>query len=1179
MASKLQNIEELSKSTIQEITRNPELWIDFLNTAALNYKYSFNEQTLIYVQKPEATACADIDTWNKKLHRWIKKGSKGIALLENDGTGNKLKHVFDISDTYDKFGRQVPIWKLNRDNDNEIIEGLENKFGKLELNNTLTNAIISTAFNIVEDNLQDYIKEIDSLKKGSNLENFDIETIEDYFREIVTNSVSYMILKRCDFNPLEYIDNTTFKNIDKFNTIDVISQIGSATSDIAETCLREIYETSKSLEKNDKKIIRTFDKKEKRNYDKDNLNNKNERRDFNERDNISSGGRLFNTRLESGERKESEFGNVRKNETKLFEGTQERSIYSIDEQRNTNRIFDDNRGGSTNEIKSNNQGSSREESSKRTNETTKPNEMGRVNEQLQRDGERNSYKRTNLQLNLFNNNKTEEEQKELIRKAEVLENDTTAFSFTQEMLDTALRNGSGFENGKFRIYKQFKESLSKTENINFLKNEYGIGGASTIGNEFDGIGIWYDTKGIALNKGYKPDSPKILYAWNKVELRLEELIKLDKYLTKEEIIEYDKWLNKDTIDKPIELIEDSKSLEENLLDFETEYDIFDTSIEDEDYKENPRTLDDIKNDLKDTKSIDNYIKYYDEVLKSEDGQKSELTQKLEDLIQGMTNLLEEKKKEEISHSDLNKEQIKINYHIDNNDLGEGTPKEKVRRNIDAIKLLNKLEDENRLATLEEQKILANYIGWGGLSDVFDKNKTNWSDEYNELKEILTEDEYKKARESTLTAFYTPPIVIKSIYKALQNMKLKEANILEPSCGVGNFFGMIPNELENSKLYGVELDNISGRIAKQLYQNANIKIQGFEKSDLPDSFFDVAIGNVPFGDFKVNDRRYDKNKFLIHDYFFAKTIDKVRPGGVIAFITSKGTMDKENPEVRKYIAQRADLLGAIRLPSNTFTKNAGTEVTSDIIFLQKRENMTDIMPDWVYLDRDINNITMNKYFVDNPEMILGRMEMKSTQYGFDSTCKAFEDTKLENLLGYAITNIHAEINDYQVENDLENEDKSIPADPLVKNFSYTIVENDIYFRENSKMYLQDIPLTNKNRIIGMIKIRDQVRELIEYQLKGYSDEDIKQSQSKLNYLYDKFSKDYGLINSRANQTAFSNDSSYFLLCSLEKLDSEGKYIGKADIFSKRTINPNVEIDKVDTSSEALILQCQKKQELI
>ena len=401
-------------------------------------------------------------------------------------------------------------------------------------------------------------------------------------------------------------------------------------------------------------------------------------------------------------------------------------------------------------------------------------------------------------------------------------------------------------------------------------------------------------------------------------------------------------------------------------------------------------------------------------------------------------------------------------------------------------------------------------------------------------------------------------------------------MIEPSCGTGNFLGMLPQELNNSKLYGVEIDSISGKIAQQLYQNADIKVEGYEKANLPDSFFDVAFGNVPFGDFKVNDKRYDKNNFLIHDYFFAKTLDKVRPGGIVAFITSKGTMDKANPEVRKYIAQRADILGAIRLPDNTFTKNAGTKVTSDIIFLQKRENLTDIMPDWVYLDQDENNITMNKYFVDNPDMILGKMEMESTQYGFDSTCKAIEGQSLEDSLNFAITNIHGELQDYAVENEIETEDTSIPAIPSVKNFSYAIIDNRLYFRENSRMLLQeDLPLTTQNRIKGLIELREQVRKVIDFQMEDYSDEEIHIAQAKLNEIYDRFSKEYGLINSRANETAFSNDSSYFLLCSLENIDGEGKFIGKADMFTKRTIKAKKEITEVDTSDEALILSIQEK----
>ena len=855
------------------------------------------------------------------------------------------------------------------------------------------------------------------------------------------------------------------------------------------------------------------------------------------------------------------------------------------------------------------------------------------------------------------------------------------------MIDKTLIEGSNFSHSKYRIYEQFKRSLSAKENIIFLKHEYGIGGSSSAYSGAD-FGQEHDSKGIKLYKGYKDDRVELLINWSNVEQRLKEIIRLDRYFNDEEKIKYQEWLENDyekekwMLDRglkentndfidisSINIEKNYKLSNGNYFHFHTNdegyyYAIYDNRGTEIDgglleYSENAdkKTLDDIRKDLAKftdiTELADTNLEEVSQEFIDNLEQEAELkdiadraeTQIIANAISAVKELSEDPKTQfkigqiiylesdrkyrveainkeldeivlldqtmlETAHYPImrnesylravslyhsnernfekeittNKQEIvelkpkqeKVNYHIDDKLLGEGTPKEKVRRNIEAIKLLHKLEDENRLANLEEQNILSKYVGWGGLPDVFDESKDNWSEEYNELKEILTDEEYKSARASTLTAFYTPPVVINAIYDTLKSMGVEQANILEPSCGTGNFLGMLPQEMQSSKLYGVELDSISGKIAKQLYQKANIKVQGYEKADLPDSFFDIAIGNVPFGDFKVNDKRYDKNNFLIHDYFFAKTLDKVRPGGVIAFITSKGTMDKASPEVRKYLAQRADLLGAIRLPDNTFTKNAGTKVTSDIIFLQKRENLTDIMPDWVYLDRDENNITMNKYFVDNPNMILGKMEMVSTAYGYDSTCKAEEDTNLEEQLNYAITNIHGELQNNSIENEIEQEDTSIPAIPTVKNYSYAIVDDKLYFRENSKMILQDeLPLTAQNRIKGLILLREQVRELIDFQMEDYSDEEIHIAQAKLNELYDRFTKEYGLINSRANETAFSNDSSYFLLCSLEKIDGEGNFVGKADIFSKRTIKAKKKVLQVDTPDEALILSIQDK----
>ena len=513
---------------------------------------------------------------------------------------------------------------------------------------------------------------------------------------------------------------------------------------------------------------------------------------------------------------------------------------------------------------------------------------------------------------------------------------------------------------------------------------------------------------------------------------------------------------------------------------------------------------------------------------------------------------------------------RTNFRITDPELGYGTASEKYAANVAAIRMLKRIEDEGRLATPVEQEILSRYVGWGGLADCFDEKHSK----YQELKALLSEEEYAAARASSLTGFYTSPVIIQAMYQALEQMGFREGNILEPSCGVGNFIGMIPDSMAGSHAYGVELDSITGRIAQQIYQNSSIAVTGFEKVQMPDSFFDVAIGNVPFGDFKVLDKRYDKHHWLIHDYFFGKALDKVRPGGIVAFITSKGTMDKENPSVRKYLAQRADLIGAIRLPNTAFKRNAGTEVTSDILFLQKRDRMTDIEPDWVHLDTDPNGIRMNSYFVQNPDMILGEMVMESTRFGMDSVCRADENADLSELLQGAIQNLHAQITEYQHE-ELEEEDNSIPADPNVRNFSYTIVDGKVYFRENSRMNPVEVSVTAENRIRGMIALRDCVRRLIDYQTEGYPDEDIQKEQTRLNTLYDDYTKKYGLLSSRGNSLAFGEDSSYFLLCSLEVLDEEGNFKRKADMFTKRTIRPHVAVTSVDTASEALAVSIAEK----
>ena len=1214
MPNKMQLITELSNNVTKEITNTPENWLSFLDTASNNYKYSFNEQILIYAQRPDATVCTDIDTWNKRLHRWIKKGSKGIALITNDNGVQGLRHIFDISDTYDKFNRNVYVWQVEDDMQNEIIETLENRFGDLENKDNLADSIINSVTNLVEDNFQDYYSDFTSIVNNSYLEELDELNLELYFKNMMKNSISYMVLKRCGIDPKEYFDVEDFRNIVNFNTTEVISRLGIATSDIAEVELHEIYTTVLDLKKEKNKSHTFVNNKNEEYHEIKESENQIERGNENERtNNIPPRGRLSDTRLSDASTGESTTRYIRKNEGEIYQGEQKGTLHRTNDERNSDTTPSGNREISIEQNGTDNQSIGETKQSGRTNESSRPNDLGGIHEQLQESSTRNSDAGVNLQLNLFTNNRTEEQQKELINDLEAEQ--SSVFTFTQEMIDNALTEGSHFENGKFRIYKQFMQSMSSEENIKFLKYEYGIGGASSI-KGFEDIGIDFNAKGITLNNGYKADSKEILLSWAKVEKRIKELIMTDRYLDIDEVDKYLEWdkneypnqkwmferaLNNNAINTN-EIKEDDKidisNLDKNyrlndgnIFHFHTNeegyyYEIYNKfGIEQDggllEYSDNEEneTLMSIRKRLAEFTDIEELEnenlkeisqEEFDEVLSRQEDIKQ--AQKVNDLFKAREENGKPLNREEYYQ---NKKQEKLNYHIDDDNLGEGTPRQKVLRNIEAIKLLNKLENENRLANNEEQEVLSQYVGWGGLPDVFDETKDNWHEEYMELKSLLTDEEYSNARASTLTAFYTPPIVIKSMYQALSNMGLQDANILEPSCGIGNFFGLLPQEMQNSKLYGVELDSITGRIAKQLYQNADIKVMGYEKTNLPDSFYDVAIGNVPFGDFPVLDKRYDKNKFMIHDYFFAKTLDKVRPGGIIAFITSKGTMDKENPEVRKYIAQRANLIGAIRLPENTFTKNAGTKVTSDIIFLQKRDNMTDIMPDWVYLDKDENNITMNKYFVDNPNMILGNMEMTSTQFGYDSTCKPYDDRTLEQALEQIIPNLNATITDYQVENEYEDTDKSIPADPNVKNFSYTIVDGKIYFRENSKMHPQDIPLTSENRIKGMIRLREQVRELIDLQMEDYSDEEIHVSQAKLNDLYDRFTKEYGLINSRANATAFQNDSSYFLLCSLEKLDGEGNFKGKADIFTKRTIKAYKQVDKVDTSEEALILSLSEK----
>ena len=799
---------------------------------------------------------------------------------------------------------------------------------------------------------------------------------------------------------------------------------------------------------------------------------------------------------------------------------------------------------------------------------------------------------------------------------------------TQDEIDAVLTKGSGYASGKLTIYDFFEREKDSKARINFLKSHYGIGGSMPGIPGADNGDEWHDGKGLALSRGTIGEPyAKVHLKWNKVAERINYLIANDRYLTEDDkknlpiyrakMEELRQARKEEEIARELEMGKPKPSKADAIYDLHlgttvyigtTKYSIdtlekdhvllsqidgplfvdeFERSRFEIMLRENPlndhlitgykepaaesiaeEIVDDLpESTVEESPSIENVQPYI---------QQSESVPEIEpEIIEEFAPQWEQRRTRSTSVPEIIGE--RHNFHITDDNLGHGGAKARFAANIAAIRLLKQLEAENRYATPDEQEVLSRYVGWGGISQAFDENNPQWAAEYAELKELLSPDEYFSAQASVLNAFYTSPTVIKAMYDALSKMGFTNGNILEPSCGVGNFMGLVPDSMSGSKMYGVELDSITGRIAKQLYQRNNIRVQGFEETDYPDSFFDVAIGNVPFGDYKLPDRRYDKNNFLIHDYFFAKALDKVRPGGIVAFVTSKGTMDKQNPAVRKYIAQRADLIGAIRLPNNAFQANAGTGVTSDIIFLQKRDRIVDIEPDWVHLDTDKNGITMNRYFVENPDMILGEMTTESTQYGRqEAVCKPIEGAYLAEQLRDAIANINAQITEYE-NDDLEDEkaDESIPADPTVRNFSYALVEGKIYFRENSRMMPVEVSLTAENRIKGMMALRDCVRKLIEYQTEDYPEADIQHLQAELNRQYDSFTKKYGLINSRANASAFCADSAYCLLCSLEILDEDKNLERKADIFSKRTIRPKIEITSVDTASEALAVSLSER----
>ena len=1519
MAAKYQLITELYRRTGVAVAKNPQAWQGFLSSACRNYKCRFDEQLLIYAQRPDAVAVAKLEIWNRQFKRWVNKDSKGIAVFDPKGRRNTLKYYFDVSDTHEGYygSHPVPIWQMDERYEQAVMERLSDRFGDVE-STDLASALMETAKNAVEDNLQDYFSQLKDCTKDSFLEELDDFNIEVIYRRLAANSVAFMLISRCGLDTNEFFDRDDFADIVNFNTPATINAIGVATSDIAEMALREISQSIRNVQIAEKDQNRTFAQRTQAQYDKG--RQQPERSEYNERNHLQQTGGLSYSRPNITDRARASAWQVRFDAQGLSGEAQTSDLSQPADNGQAERASARGRADSTPEVGASDEAALSRAGRDRGTERESTDAVGRTDEQHPQPSGGSDTDRTDLQVSVAKDDEvrvnlsTVDEQIEMIAEAE--DEKSSAFAISKEDIDSVLQKGSGVADGKYRIYRQFQKGEDRQKNIEFLKNEYGTGGGTHIFPDGFSGHSWHDSKGLAIDRNGTYTNHDLVLKWSEVEKRLRELIKDNRYLNPKEKDHYADYLEsvsapqyevdtqrkiarqrfidahrdlppadkRDTLALRLsDFIRDLDRYEKDLLSVVGRSDLADVTAEqmeqhlsdlstvqqlidflaqvqwkttsvfsrsngwkfteelrelhpfrylydegdvvyigadkyeiatlteekvylqnaefpilgqeysradfEEKLTENPandhlkvvvtekqrteapsekkkdgiqfsigfsehpafydRQLNDRYTDLSfalgnkllgildekqhreregdknigwyhktdfvikaviggeefnyegrfdigdgegdliahiknfydyalspkgehlygdDRESLlrgrDEFIpfleqhteltpkdeKLLDEIMatendwyrKAEEAEEKpqayadklnvseapviEVEQSADDLIGReiiidnrkyliesigkisgdvslrditfqnnvgfpinrvekigyIQKLLEQEKTELPTEEKTEAPAVPVtdrhNFRITDDAIGVGGAKEKFRNNMAAINLLHELEIENRLATPEEQEVLSRYVGWGGLSMAFDEHNAAWAEEFKELYASLSPEEYRAAMESTLTAFYTPPVVIKAMYDALDRLGFSQGNILEPSCGTGNFFGLLPESMQNSKLHGVEIDSLTGRIAKQLYQKANIAIEGFEKTNLPDDHFDVVLGNVPFGEIRVNDSRYNAQKFLIHDYFFAKALDKVRAGGVVMFITSKGTMDKASPEVRKYIAQRAELLGAIRLPDNTFKANAGTEVTSDILILQKRDRVMDIEPDWVHLDTDENGVTMNRYFVEHPEMVLGEIKMESTRFGaFEPVCKARKDIPLSELLSNAVQRINGEIPelDNGVDEISDEQELSVPADPNVRNFSFTLVDGRVYFRENDRMHPASVSMTAENRIKGLIQIRDCVRKLIEYQTEDYPEEMIRTEQENLNRLYDAYTAKYGLINSRGNYLAFASDESYFLLCSLEVLDDEGNFKRKADMFTKRTIKPHREVTSVETASEALALSIGEK----
>ena len=1317
-------ISVLARETAKKVCRGREQWIRYLDVASRLYKYPFEDQLLIYAQRPDATACASLEMWNERMFCWVNRGAKGIALIDGESERPKLRYVFDVSDVHKarRIGKDPFIWHLREEHKEVVLAELEHIYGSTNDALPFENRIYEIAERIAEDFYEEAVDEVIDEAANSFLEDLDGDAVAVRFREMLVQSVSYTILKRCGCDMTEFADDFTFDYIHEFNTLRTLSVLGSTTSELCEPVLIRIGRT-----------IARYDRALLQNRRYIGNHNHTERAVAGHESDIRKERRLSDSESDTFGAGRNVADEIRSVAEELSEKPQEGDLHGTSSERRTDDTLHGDTGTGRGEVRGvdtevdeepDHDGGTETERSAAVDERDEPDLSAGGGDCSEGTGlsvaELEQYEppadSPYRQMDLFSL-MSEQVGNIAMAQAEMPSDRFLFGTITAEQIEEILRTGGGKENSRKRIYHKYQIGKTPEEMTAFLQKEYGETGK---GFQFGGeqISVWFNQDGMYAAHGTSAfEHTEVHLSWSAVESVIRGQIEAGSYIDSKEAYLADQFVRKELadmlffyfrdsvgtfpeelgisgynypgeheyivdmltqedevrkviaqMDRTIQRVEkgeleyrfrlakDPQELRDDLADLLNErvefplpedinvvtedfitadeidhtlskgsgfvhgsFRIYDFYHQDHTLKE---TADFLKNEYgtggsshalagsdhsykdHDAKGIklskgsiftpdvevllswqvvakrigklikeDRYLtpaakeKYIQYKQEQKEKALQQAKEELDEVIGEPEVLLENNALEDISAE---------NYVISDMELGVGTAKEKFQRNVEAICTLETIESEKRPATNEEQEVLSKYVGWGGLADAFDETKSAWAKEYAELKTLLSEEEYISARESTLNAHYTSPVIIQEIYRTLQRMGFAKGNLLEPSMGIGNFFGMLPETMRESHLYGVELDSLTGRIARLLYPKANITVDGYEKTAFPNDFFDAAVGNVPFGQYKVADKKYDKYNFLIHDYFFGKTLDQVRPGGVIAFITSKGTMDKGNPKVRKYIAQRAELLGAVRLPNTAFKANAETEVTSDILFLQKRDRIVDIEPDWVHLSQDKNGIAMNSYFVEHPEMVVGSMEMVSGPYGMESTCVPDDSLPFEEQLQKSLSFIEGSYEEIELE-ELNEEliAEVIPAVPEVKNFSYALIDDRLYYRENSLMRPVEASEGMLERIKGMVAIRDCTRELIRLQLEDYPDEQIHFRQKQLNDLYDSFAKDYGRIYSQTNKRAFHQDSSYCLLCSLEKQDEEGNFLGKADMFTKRTIKKAEVVTSVDTASEALAVSLAEK----